>query len=337
MSSSIRSVICFVSLLVVGALAASDDCAGGHSNGEEVTSGSYYYKCTGGKLVPTGCISDDGRKVPVGQGWNAKGNQEKTCVLNGASLTMKVTACYTDGGQRVAPNSEVDVGTTTFKCKADGDAWCLGVSGCGGSNKAALDAKVVVGDQVMKCTKTGAKEAKLVAIGCLKGGTQYDIGAQFDDDKATYRCGLDSSKTKTMAKTYGCIKDGKRVFDLDLYREGDMFYRCRVNEDSVDRDLYGYAYRDDSGSYIPKVIGCSWETGSAPYRFFTCCVREGSVARVRQLYCLYQVNGGDYAINEGCYRTINGQGVGCKRDANDKLSVTQFDPKDALQNRMSLC
>jgi len=299
--------------------------------------GAYYYTCQSGSLAPTGCIGDQNQKVPIGQAWNAKGNQEKTCVLSGSQVTQKITACYTDGGQRVGPNADFDQDTTTFSCQADGDAWCLVVTGCAGAQKSKLGDKVVVGDQVMQCTKTGTKVAQLKPVGCVMGSNQYDVGTQFTDDKAIYRCGFDSTQSKTEAKTYGCVHDGKRIFDLDLYREGDMFYRCRVNEDSVDRDLYGCAYQDESGNYVAKVIGCSWEEGQKPYNFFTCCVKTGDTAKVRQLYCLYWVNGGSYAINEGCYRTINNQGVGCTRGSDDKLSVIEFDPKDALSKRMSLC
>jgi len=192
---------------------------------------------------------------------------------------------------------------------------------------------------VMKCTKTGTKVAQLKPAGCMKNGQKYDIGAQFSDDKAIYRCGMDESHTKTEAKTYGCVQDGKRIYDLDLYKEGNMFYRCRVNEDSVGKDVYGCARDLGNGQYEARVIGCSWEEGQQPYNYFTCCVKQpdGS-AKVTQLYCLYWVDGGSYAINEGCYRTIEQQGVGCVRDpSTSKLSVIHFDPKDALQNRMSLC
>lgn len=319
--------IVFVCFMAAFAAGQDTSCPGGASQGTEVVSGAYYYKCDGGKLVSAGCIDDKSAKVPIG-GTFISGHTQKTCILDGSGrLTVKCTACVTDDGKTVTAGQTVDSGSIYFNCVQNGEGVDLQVAGCLINGKrVAVNDKVTSGDQVLSCQKTTNKDASAVPAGCFHNGQQYDIGSQFDDDVAFYHCKKDDTSAKAMA--VGCVNDGKHVYDLDIYQKGDNFFRCRVQDTTVTADLWGCAMKKEDGTIEPKSIACTWDTGSDPINYVNCCIKKGGIATVTQLYCLYTYRGGRIQVDEGCFRIFDTVAAGCKRNADGTLTMNTWDAKD---------
>jgi len=312
-------------LLALAAAQSASTCPGGASQGQEVVSGAYYYKCDGGNLVPAGCLDDSSTKVPIGATFISGGSVQKTCVSDGTHLTIKCTACVSEG-KVVAAGQTVDTQSVYFTCVQNGEALDLQVTGCIINGKrVAVGEKTTQDDQLLICQRTTNKEAGPVAAGCVHNGQQIDIGSQFDDQTAFYHCKKDGNAAK--AQAVGCVNDGKHIYDLDIYQKGDNFYRCRVQDTTVSADLWGCALK--SGSTVePKSIACTWDTGSDPINYVNCCIKKGDQAVITQLYCLYTYRGGRIQVDEGCFRIFDKTAAGCKRQSDGTLKMDTWDASD---------
>jgi len=323
----LKFVVLFISLAVFSS-ASAQDCDG-TPDGQDAISGAYYYTCTAGQLKPAGCMSDTQTKIPIGQSYTLA-NIQKTCVLKGTDLTTDCTACVTDDGTVVQKGSTQDAGTIYLQCNPNGDSLDLQVGGCiSNGAHVALDAKTVVGQQVMQCTRKSNRDASLVAAGCVdNNGQTYDIGSEYDTDTAVIHCA--SVSGVATPKPVGCVNAGKKIYDLDLFQDGDVFWRCRVGDDGVCKELFGCAVQLPNGQVEPKSVACTWDVGMDPINIVKCCIKDKTgldTAKVTDLYCLYTYNGGRIQIDDGCYRVFGDIAAGCSRQSDGTLQVQTFDPK----------
>jgi len=138
-----------------------------------------------------------------------------------------------------------------------------------------------------------------------------------------------------MGEPVGCLVDGKRVYDLDIYQKDANYYRCRVGSEKVSADLWGCALKKSDGSIEPKSIACTWDEGTDPINYVKCCIKKGDTATITDLYCLYTYQGGRIQVNEGCYRIFDTVAAGCKRQADGSLKMDTWDAKDASNSLAS--
>jgi len=164
---------------------------------------------------------------------------------------------------------------------------------------------------------------------CSFNGNQYELGTMFDGPDAFYYCKRDGAGGTTI-EPIGCVNNGQRVYDLALYQKGNNYFRCQVSDSGVSASLWGCAVTQPDGSVEPRSLACSWEVGSDPISYVSCCTQQGGVAVISQLYCLYSYRGGRVQVNAGCYRIFDDTAAGCKQNPDGTtLSMTTWPSANA--------
>jgi len=74
----------------------------------------------------------------------------------------------------------------------------------------------------MACNETVNNGARLMPIGCVKAGREYNVGESFEIEKFWYTC-TRTGREKVTVKSSGCVNNGKRLND------GDRFFRQRCH------------------------------------------------------------------------------------------------------------
>jgi hypothetical protein len=312
---------------------SSGGCPGGYAEGAEIERGRLVFVCQGGQVVPKACIAEDLTKIPVGGNYDNK-HYRRQCLANGNELTFDATGCLQNGQEHKAGETFED-GNNFYSCKqnAAGAEPQLTVSneGCVDSGKRVpKKEKVSKDDGLYECQETVNDGSKLVQVGCVKDGKQYNAGDAFEVGKYWYNC-TRTGREKVVAKPAGCVNGGKRLNDGDRYFENEVIYECRVDADKQETITTG-CVQQDGGSTVERRLGCTWVEGTAPFQYEWTCKHDPSTntATKVQVRCNYNVGGGVYNIDPGCYRTVDKSAVGCIQDGK-ALKLQSFQGDNAEQ------
>lgn len=324
------SVVLFVLSLSAASLAlptqSGGGCPGGYAEGAEIERGRLIYVCQGGNVVPKGCIAEDLSRIPVG-GHYDNTHYRRTCTATGESLSFDPTGCVSNGQEHKASETFEDA-TNFYVCQqnAGGEpALKAVVQGCVESGKRVpLKEKVNKDDAVWECQETTSGGAKLVKAGCVKNGKTLAAGESFEEGKFWYNCSKSGRETFSL-KTGGCVANGKRLNDGDRFTDNDVIYECTI--DANKNDVRAVACVQAEGS-VERKLGCTWVEGAAPFQYEWRCEHDAAAntAKKVQVRCNYNVGGGTYNIDPGCYRVIEKAAFGCvKEGAGLKLQSFQGD------------
>jgi hypothetical protein len=305
-------------------------CPGGYAEGAEIERGRLIYVCQGGSVVPKGCIAEDLSRIPVG-GHYDNTHYRRTCANAGDSLTFEATGCIANGQEHKAGET-FDDGNTFYICKTNAagaePALIAVAQGCVDSGKRVpLKEKTTKDDGVYECQETVSGGAKLAKAGCVKNGKTLAAGESVEDGKFWFNCSKSGRETFSL-KAGGCIANGKRLNDGDRYTDNDVIFECTI--DANKNDVRAVACQSEGG--VERKLGCTWVEGQAPLQYEMRCEHDASAntAKKVQVRCNYNVGGGIYNIEPGCYRVVDKAAFGCSKDASG-LKLQSFQGDNAEQ------
>jgi hypothetical protein len=306
-------------------------CPGGYAEGAEIERGRLIFVCQGGQVVPKGCIAEDLSRLAIGGNYDTKVYRKKCQLGSDGQLTYDITGCLDTKGQEHKVDETFEDGTNFFVCQRDGAGLKIVNQGCvDGGKRINKKDTVAKDDALYSCDETVNGGSKLVQAGCVKDGKQYKAGDSFEVGKQWFNC-TRTGREKVVAKAAGCVNNGKHLNDGDRFNENDVNYECTVDGDKVDVRATG-CVQNDGGSVVERRLGCTWVEGTAPFQYEWTCKRDEAAnsAKKVQVRCNYNVGGGVYNIEPGCYRVVDKAAFGCV--AGDKLNLQSFQGDNAEQS-----
>jgi len=307
------------------------DCSDGTPNGAQLERGRFYYECRDGAILPKGCVTDDLKRIEIGQTTDRKTYRLK-CTLSGDSvLSLEPFACLQQN-QEHQINEQWEDGKNFYVCKKDGTNLRTVNSGCiDGGRRISLNEKITKDDFVMVCNETVNNGAHLMAVGCVKDGRQYNTGESFEVGKFWFNC-TRTGREKVSIKASGCMNNGKRLNDGDRYFDNDVIYECTIDADKNDVRTTGCVQRDEKGEVVERRLGCTWVEGQAPFQYELACQHDAATntAKKVQVRCNYNIGGGVYNVDPGCYRKADKIVIGCLQDGSG-LKIQSFQGDNAEQ------
>jgi hypothetical protein len=307
-------------------------CPGGYAEGAEIERGRLIYVCQGGNVVPKGCIAEDLSRIPVG-GHYDNTHYRRTCQAAGETLTFEATGCVSNGKEHKASET-FEEGNNFYVCQQNpsgAEPVLKAVSqGCVDSGKRVnLKEKVNKDDAVYECQETVNGGSKLVKAGCVKNGKSLAAGEALEDGKFWFNCSKSGRETFTL-KAAGCVANGKRLNDGDRYTENEVIYECTI--DSGKSAVRAVACVQNDGS-VERKLGCTWVEGAAPFQYEWQCQHDAAAntAKKIQVRCNYNVGGGTYNIEPGCFRVIEKAAFGCVKEGTG-LKLQSFQGENAEQS-----
>jgi len=334
----------FVAILARSASSApldekNQECPDGSPNGAQLERGRFFYECRNGEILPKGCMTEELKKIDIGQTSDKKTYRVQCKLGSDNLLTLEAVACLFQGREHRI-DEQFDDGTNFYTCKKDASAGlktinlgCLDQQG----KRVNLNEKIEKDDFVMVCNETVNNGARLMPVGCLKEGRQYNVGESFEIGQFWYNC-TRTGREKVAVKISGCVANGKRLNDGDRFFDKDVIYECAIDS-STKRDVrtIGCVQRDENGEIVERRLGCTWIEGQEPFQYEFSCQQDGSnSAKKIQVRCNYKVAGGVYNIEAGCYRSIDKAAFGCQRDTStNNLKLQSFQGENAEKSAES--
>jgi len=327
------AILCLLAVSAAFAFPAADSpsggCPGGYAEGAEVERGRLVFVCQGGAVVPKGCIAEDLSRISIGGNFDTK-QYRKKCSMSGSDLTYELSGCLSNGQEHKVDETFED-GTNFFVCKSDGAALKIVNQGCvDGGKRVNIKDKVAKDDAQYTCEETVNGGSKLVQSGCVKDGKSFNVGDSFEAGKEWFNC-TRIGREKVVAKNAGCVNAGKRLNDGDRYFDNDVIYECTVDNGKTDVRTTG-CVQQDGGSTVERRLGCTWVEGAAPFQYEWTCKHDAgaNTATKVQVRCNYNVGGGVYNIEPGCFRVVDKAAFGCVQDGK-VLKLQSFQGENAEQ------
>jgi len=310
------------------------DCAGGLVNGALLERGRYFYECRNGQIVAKGCVTDDLKHQLIGATYD-KRHYRLQCTVNGEVLSWEPVACLHNGEPHKL-NEQWEDGSNYYTCKTFGNNELRSVnSGCIDQGKRiALNEKITKDDFVFICNETVNNGARLMPVGCVKEGKEYNAGETFEAGNVWYTC-VRTGAEKVKSKAGGCIHNGKHLNDGERYFENEVAFECNVVNEDVEIRATG-CVQSDSGSTVERKLGCTWVEGTAPFQYELACQHDPATKMAKKVpvSCNYNVGGGVYNIDPGCYRIVDKSAFGCVKEG-DNLKIQSFQGDNAEQSASS--
>jgi len=179
MSSSPSSslFLCLICYLAASATAAMDEqpqqrvprCPGGYDQGADVELGRYWYQCQYGQLVPKGCITDDRRRIEIGQSYDSNKAYRMQCIVDSRGyLSWAYKSCVYEGREH-QPNEQWQDDKYYYQCERDGEYLRITVAGCiDQGQRVGINEKVTKGDFVYQCKRTLNSVCSMCPVACKK-------------------------------------------------------------------------------------------------------------------------------------------------------------------------
>jgi len=293
----------------------SQQCPGGYAHGSQMDIGRYWYECREGKVIPKGCLAEDGHRVDIDATFdNTKYRMQ--CVLDkDGYLSVVYKACMLQGGSHDV-GSQWDDGVAFFTCVQEGNNVRVITLGCVDQGKPMkLDERVAKGDFIFQCKKATDGTPKMNKVGCVQNGKKYNIGETYEGAKVWFTC------TDSGSKIVGCMYESHRLQDGDHITKDDTMYTCKVNDEDTDFVPYACLQREENGASIERKVGCSWLENQFEY---TCKfdINSKKVSKV-QSQCVYRSPLGVMKLLPGCAQVADTVVVGCFQEGNN-LKVETF-------------
>lgn len=315
------------------------DCPDGSANGAQMERGRFFYECRQGEIVPKGCVTEELKHIEIGQTSDKKTYRLKCTLNSDNTLAFEAIACLFQNQEHRIDEQWEDA-SNFYTCKKDGRELRTINIGCIDQGKRIpLNEKITKDDFVMACNETvnngHYKEAKLMPVGCVKDGRQYNVGDSFEVGKFWYNC-TRIGREKVAVKSSGCVNGGKRLNDGDRYFENDVIYECTIDANKNDVRTMGCVQRDEKGEIVERRLGCTWVEGTAPFQYEIACQHDPATNSAKKIpvRCNYNVGGGVYNMDPGCYRLVDKAAIGCLKDG-DNLKLQAFQGENAAQSANS--
>jgi len=310
---------------------AAGGCPGGYAEGAEIERGRLIFICQGGQVVPKGCIAEDLSRLSIGGNFDTKNYRKKCQLGSDGQLAYELAGCISNGAEHKVDETFED-GNNFYVCKSDGAVVKIVNQGCvDGGKRINIKDTVAKDDALYSCDETVNGGSKLVQAGCVKDGKQYKVGDAFEVGKYWFNC-TRTGREKVVAKPAGCVNAGKRLNDGDRYFDKDVIYECTIDGEKTDVRTTG-CVQTDGGSTVERRLGCTWVEGTAPIQYEWTCKHDasGNTATKVQVRCNYNVGGGVYNIDPGCYRMVDKTAQGCAQEGG-VLTIKSFTGENAEQS-----
>jgi hypothetical protein len=317
--------------MVADAGSKTGTCPGGYAEGAEIERGRLVYICQGGQVVAKGCIAEDLSKISIGGNYD-NGKFRKACKLGSdGQLSYEATGCLSNG-QEHKPGDSWEDGSNAYTCKqnADGTLASTPVGCVDGGKRVNQKEKVPKDDTLYECQPAQNGKFSLLPVGCVKDGKQLNFGDSVEVGQFWFNC-TRLGREKASLKAGGCVAAGKRLNDGDRYNDGEVFRECTIDNGKTATRTVACVQKDETGNIVERRLGCTWVEGTAPFQYEWACKHDAAAdtAVKVQVRCNYNVGGGIYQVEPGCYRTVDKGVAGCIPDGKGmKLQLFEGDKAD---------
>lgn len=308
---------------------SSGGCPGGYAEGAEIERGRLVFVCQGGSVVPKGCIAEDLSRLSVGGNYDTKQYRKKCQLGSDGQLSYELTGCVANGQEHKAGESWED-SNNFYTCQTDGAGLKVVNQGCvDGGKRVNVHDTVTKDDALYSCEETVNGGNKLQQAGCVKDGKSYKAGDTFESGKEWYNC-TRVGRERVVAKVAGCVNSGKRLNDGDRYTDNSVILECTVEGGKSGVRSVACAQTDSAGGTVERRLGCTWVEGVAPLQYEWTCKNDAAtnLATKVQVRCNYNVGGGVYNVDPGCFRSIDTGFAGCSQSGTT-LNLQTFQNEQA--------
>jgi hypothetical protein len=277
--------------------------------------GRYWYECKDGQMIPKGCLTEEGRRVDVGNTFDTKEYRMQCLMGSDGYLTVIYKACVLQGGEHDV-GSQWDDGAAFYTCVKEGNNVRVTMLGCVDQGRPMkFDERVAKGDFIYQCKKSSDGKPTMNKVGCVHEGRKYTIGETFDGPKFWYTC------TDSGSKIVGCMFESHRLLDGDHFTSNDMMYTCKVTSNGAELEPFACLAREN-GAPVERRVGCFWVEGDFEY---TCDVgKDNKVAKIKTK-CVYSgPQGGFIKVQPGCVQLAQTVAVGCRDSGAGSLRMETY-------------
>lgn len=290
-------------------------CPGGYSHGSQMDVGRYWYECNDGQTIPKGCLTEEGRRVDVGNTFDTNDYRMQCQLGPDGYLTVTYKACMLQGGEHDV-GTQWDDGSAFYSCVREGNNVRVTMLGCVDQGRTmTFDERVAKGDFIYQCKKSSDGKPVMNKVGCVHEGRKYNIGETYEGPKFWYTC------TDSGSKIVGCMHGSQRLRDGDHITENDMMSTCRVTSDGAEFEAFACLAREN-GAPVERRVGCFWVEDDFEY---TCKVGDDNKVAKVKVQCVYSApQGGKLNVRPGCALLADTVAVGCRDSGSGSLRMETY-------------
>ncbi len=318
-------------------------------DGDTIDVGSFWYSCVSGHLVTSGCRSEEGRRVRLGETFDVSG-YEVVCSGAPGKMRLTISACLHEGKRLVAGDSFEDK-FFWYSCALGNGSLVKKVAGCmdESGKRVSLGNTVKTANYIFQCQQGSNASVEFTPIACVKDGVQYKVGQPFTVGQFWYSCAQQNGFVTT--KLSGCATDdGKRLAHGEKYRKNGFVVECQISPgNSVAHAIVGCVPTEHYGSPATAVtqvfqvsnnhsdtsngtrvrreaveerkLGETWLAGTPPFLFLVKCEKLATGAKQNLIKCHYQGPEGSFQLDPGCYRMTDAFVLTCYQRPDGGLSM----------------
>ncbi|CAK5029777.1 unnamed protein product [Meloidogyne enterolobii] len=159
------------------------------NEGEIVDRGKYWYLCSGGKLVPAGCIDETEKRVPLNKTF-INGNFLVECILWSNLIKIKTVGCLENNKTFFVGENWLN-GEFLWECAWEGIYLKKRQKSCVFNETKIINVgeQKIEGKTVYECQQNEYGLLNLVAIECISDdGKRYKIGKQWTEGDFIFYC-----------------------------------------------------------------------------------------------------------------------------------------------------
>jgi len=298
-------------------------------DGQTVDRARYWYTCSDGTLLPSGCLDNNHKRLGIGQTYVDNGYEFKCLIDNDQTLYIEFNACVIDG-RKIAPGETTSNDKFWYTCaKGPDNTLREEASGCMfNGQRVARHERTIKNGYVFECKELQTGVISMCPVGCHNDADNkdYDIGKEFVSGKQLFICIAEDRQVNK--KVIGCLTDdGHRLKNGESSQSGgtSAATKCVIQMNIATLQVIGCS--SEVGGEM-KNIGAQWTEG--PYTF-ECQEKGASVERVK-IGCVYE----GHRIPPGCVQKMADHYVGCKK-VTGGLETMVLELAQATQNGLSLC
>nr|CAD2181528.1 unnamed protein product [Meloidogyne enterolobii] len=270
------------------------------NEGEIVDRGKYWYLCSGGKLVPAGCIDEKEKRIPLNKTF-INGNFLVECILWSNLIKIKTVGCLENNKTFFVGENWLN-GEFLWECAWEGIYLKKRQKSCVFNETKIINVgeQKIEGKTVYECQQNEYGLLNLVAIECISDdGKRYKIGKQWTEGDFIFYCKKRIDSSNCEKTCIGCFHKNQNLFDGDRFQLNETVFQCEIRPKRHLLKPVGCV----SEGRIERVVNCKWEDNqqqhhqqsteltTTNYRVQRQCIIRKGRAIIESLGCVYVKDG----------------------------------------------
>ncbi|KAF7635173.1 hypothetical protein Mgra_00005459 [Meloidogyne graminicola] len=243
--------------------------------GDIIDRGKYWYLCSNGKIIPSGCIDDKENRISLNKTF-----------INGNFLVQCVRWFNLIKFKTVVGESWLD-GKFWWECAWEGIYLKKRQIACFGYKNKYL----LIGEQeinnltIYECQKNEYGNLNFVAIECISNnGKRYKIGKQWTEGDFLFYCKKRIDNLNCEKTCIGCVYKDKNLFDGDRFQLNNTIFKCEIPSCLEDKIQLKY-------SSSKQLLLSNSSSLINNYRIQRQCILRAGRAILNNLGCVFEKDG----------------------------------------------